>query len=224
MESHGGALFHIGPVEVTSVMVTMFAITLGLTLLSFFGTRRMNVRPSGLQNFLEKCVEMLHNFIGDILGASTRRYFPFLATMFIFILLSNYVGILPFAGRMPGLSAPTSVINVTAALALCTFCLTHYAGIKQHGVGGYLKHFAKPFVFMLPLLLLDEIIRPLALTLRLFGNIFGEETVLSEFFKLVPFVVPIAIQALSLLMGFIQALVFVLLSSIYINGALEEGH
>lgn len=223
MESHSGVLFHIGPVEVTSVMVTMVAITIGLTLLSYFGTKNMKWRPSGLQNFLEKCVEMLHKFFHDVLGEHTNRYFPFLATMFIFILVSNYSGLLPFAGTMPGLAAPTSMISVTAALAVCVFCMTHYAGIRQHGAG-YFKHFLSPYVFMLPLLLIDELIRPVALALRLFGNIFGEETVVHEFFKLVPLLVPIAMQALSLLMGFIQALVFVLLASIYINGSLEEGH
>ncbi|MBS1348608.1 MAG: F0F1 ATP synthase subunit A [Firmicutes bacterium] len=224
MEGHGGALFYIGPLGITSAMVTMVAITIGLTLLSYFATRHMKTRPVGLQNFMEKCVEMLRNFIGGMMDKKyVNRYLPFLGTLFIFILISNYSGLLPFAGRLPGLAAPTSVINVTAALAVCTFCVTHYSGIKQHH-GGYLNHFTKPFIFMLPLLLIDEFIRPLSLTLRLYGNIFGEETVISNIFNLVPLGVPIIMQALSLLMGFIQAMVFVLLSSIYINGALGEGH
>lgn len=224
MEGHGTALFNIGPIEVSSVMITMLAITICLALVSFLGTRNMKLRPRGLQNFLEKSIEMLHNFIEDVLGDKTRQYFPFLATMFIFILVSNYSGLLPFAGRMPGLAAPTATLSVTAALALCAFFMTHYGGIRQHGVGGYLKHFIKPFFFMLPLLLIDELVRPLSLSLRLFGNIYGEETVISQLFNLVPLVIPIIMQGLSLLMGFVQAMVFVLLSSIYISGALEEGH
>ncbi len=221
MEGHGGALFYIGPLEVTSAMVTMVAITIGLTLLSYFATRHMKTRPRGLQNFMEKCVEMLRNFIGGMLDKSiVNRYLPFLGALFIFILVSNYSGLLPFSGRLPGLAAPTSVINVTAGLAVCTFCVTHYTGIKQHR-GKYINNFIKPFVFMLPLLLLDEFIRPLSLTLRLYGNIYGEETVISNIFNLVPLGVPIIMQALSLLMGFIQAMVFVLLSCVYINGAYE---
>ena len=224
MEGHGEALFYIGPIGITSAMVTMVAITIALVLVSYFATRHMKVRPRGLQNFMEKCVEMLRNFIGDMLDKKyVNRYLPFLGTLFIFILISNYSGLLPFAGRLPGLAAPTSVINVTAALAVCTFYVTHYSGIKQHG-GKYINHFTKPFLFMFPLLLIDEFIRPLSLTLRLYGNIFGEETVISNIFNLVPLGVPIIMQALSLLMGFIQAMVFVLLSSIYINGALGEGH
>ncbi|MDO4581985.1 MAG: F0F1 ATP synthase subunit A [Bacillota bacterium] len=217
-------MFHIGPIEVTSVMVTMTAITIGLTLLSYFATRNMSERPRGLQNFMEKCVEMLDNFIADIVGKEhSRQLFPFLATLFIFILVSNYSGLLPFAGSLPGLTAPTSVINVTAALAVCTFCMTHYSGVRAHGVH-YLAHFTKPFIFMLPLLLIDEFVRPLSLTLRLYGNIYGEETVTHEIFNLVPLAVPLVMQGLSLLMGFVQAMVFVLLSSIYISGALGEGH
>ena len=183
MEGHGGALFYIGPLGITSAMVTMVAITIGLTLVSYFATRHMKMRPRGLQNFMEKCVEMLRNFIGGMLDKQyVNKYLPFLGALFIFILVSNYSGLLPFSGRLPGLAAPTSVINVTAGLAVCTFCVTHYSGIKQHG-GKYLSHFTKPFIFMFPLLLIDEFIRPLSLTLRLYGNIFGEETVISNIFN-----------------------------------------
>ena len=224
MESHGGALFHIGPVEVTSVMVTMVAITIGLTIVSYLATRKMSMRPAGLQNFMETCIESLHNFTASIIGdRHIRKYFPFLATLFIFILVSNYSGLLPFAGTLPGLAAPTSVINVTAALAACAFIMTHYTGIRYHGFG-YINHFIKPFIFLFPLLIVEEVVRPLSLTLRLYGNVFGEETITHELFNLIPLGIPLIINALSLLMGFVQALVFVLLASIYISGALEESH
>ena len=100
--------------------------------------------------------------------------------------------------------------------------MTHYSGIKYNGIGGYAKHFIKPFAFMLPLLLIDEFVRPLSLTLRLYGNVFGEETVTHEIFNLVPVAVPVILMALSLLMGLIQALVFVMLSAFYINEAIGE--
>ena len=219
-----GALLHIGSFEVTSGMVTMFAITVILGVLAFLSTRNMKERPSGLQNVAEKVVEMLYGFLEGILGRELARYyFPYLGTLFVFILLSNYIGLLPFAGHLPGLAAPTSSVSVTCALAACTFLITHYSGFRFHGLG-YGKHFLKPFAFMLPLLLLEEIIRPVSLTLRLFGNVFGEETVTAQIFQLVPLLLPIVLQALSLLLGFVQALVFVLLSSMYISAAAGESH
>ncbi|MCR4962608.1 MAG: F0F1 ATP synthase subunit A [Firmicutes bacterium] len=225
MEEHGAALFYIGNFGVTSIMTTMLGITLLLTLVCWRGTRHMKERPSGLQNVLEKTVEMLDNFISDIMGKDLcRRCFPYLATLFIFILISNYSGLLPFAGKLPGLSAPTSSLSVTATLAICTFAYTHYMGVRSNGLLGYAKHFISPFAFLLPLLLMDEFVRPLSLSLRLYGNTFGDEEVTTQLFHLVPYLVPLVMNALTLLMGFIQAMVFVLLSSIYISGASGEGH
>lgn len=224
MEAHGGALFHIGPFEVTSVMVTTTAITLFLLLIAYFGTRNMREHPRGLQNALEKVVEMLFDFLSGVIGEKNARYYlPYLGSLFLFILISNYSGLLPFAGMLPGLQAPTSVISVTATLALCTFLVTHYSGLKHNGLGGYARHFLKPMAFMLPLLIIEEFIRPLSLTLRLYGNIYGEETVTHEIFNLLPMVAPLVMNALSLLLGLVQAMVFVLLSSIYITGAVD-GH
>ena len=94
MEGHGEALFYIGPIGITSAMVTMVAITIALVLVSYFATRHMKVRPRGLQNFMEKCVEMLRNFIGDMLDKKyVNRYLPFLGTLFIFsiIFLQNII-------------------------------------------------------------------------------------------------------------------------------------
>lgn len=224
MEGHGGALFHIGPVAVTSVMVTMTGITLLVTLLAWLGTRRMEERPGRLQCAAEKVVEMLLDFLSGIIGRELARlYLPYLATLFIFILVSNYSGLLPLAGHLPGLAAPTSSVSVTCALAVCTFCVTHYTGVRRHGLG-YVRHFTKPVLFLFPLLLMEEFIRPMSLTLRLYGNIFGEEAVTSEIFNMVPLLAPLVMNALSLLLGFVQAMVFVLLSCIYISGAASEGH
>lgn len=224
MEGHGGALFHIGPLEVTSVMTTMLGISLVLVLVCALATRNMKMIPGGLQNLVEKAVEMLDNFIGGMLSHDLKqRFFPVLATLFIFILMANYSGLLPLAGRLPGLAAPTSVLSMTAGLAVVVFCTTHYAGFKAHG-GGYIKHFTAPYIFLCPLLLLEEIVRPVSLSLRLYGNIFGEETVTEQLYHLAPLGAPVAMNIFSLLMGGIQAMVFVLLACIYIEGAAGTGH
>lgn len=203
-------------------MVTMFAITIGLVLFSYFATRKLQMRPGKLQNFLEKCIEGMRNFLAGVVGEKhIDKYFTYLATLFIFILVSNYSGLLPFSGILPGFSAPTSQINIPAALAICTFIITQYSGIKQHGIG-YFKHFTRPFFFLFPLLILEELIRPLTLTLRLFGTTFGDETVISQFFQLLPFGLPVIMQMLTLLLCSIQAMIFVLLSGAFISNSLEE--
>ena len=152
-----------------------------------------------------------------------NKYLPFLGTMFIFILISNYSGLLPMSGKIFGLHAPTSSISCTIALALLVFFTTHGAGFKVNKLH-YFGHFVKPVVIMLPFLIIEEIVRPVSLSLRLYGNIFGEETVTEQLFELVPVFVPVIMQALGLLFGFIQAMVFTLLAAIYIDGATGEGH
>ncbi len=221
---HSTELFQLGPLTITSTMTTMLAITLILSLVCFIGTRHMRLVPQGLQNVLEKAVEMLDGLISGILGAElSKKYFAILATLFIFIIISNYSGLLPLAGTLPGLAAPTASLSVTVGLATIVFCLTHYAGLRHNGLG-YFKHFTKPYIFLLPLLLIEEFVRPLSLSLRLYGNVFGEETVTHQFFDILPLGLPLIMNALSLLMGGIQAFVFVLLACIYIQGAAEGGH
>ncbi|MEG1585071.1 MAG: FoF1 ATP synthase subunit a, partial [Anaerovorax sp.] len=126
------------------------------------------------------------------------------------------------AGELPGLAAPTSSINFPAGLALIVFFATQIIGMREnHGIK-YYKHLFTPFAFLFPLMLMEEFVRPLSLTLRLYGNIFGEESVTRSFFELVPLGLPIIMQALSVLMGLVQALVFALLAGIYISGAVEH--
>ena len=219
------ALFSLGPLQVNSQMVTMLVLSAALVLVCFLGTRHMEERPRGLQNLLEKLVEFLLDFFGDVMGEElARRFLPYLGTMFLLILVCNYSGLLPLAGKLPGLSAPTSMLSVTAGLALCTFCVVHYTGFHDHGIKGYSHHFTKPIAILCPLFLLEEIIHPVSLALRLFGNIFGEETVTEQMSQMVPVIAPLALNVLSLLLGAVQALVFTLLSGIYISMAASEGH
>ena len=145
-----------------------------------------------------------------------------MATIFLFILVSNLIGLIP------GCFSPTANLNTTLALALCTFVLTHVIGIRYHGVK-YIKHFCGPVWWLIPLMLPIELIghlaRIMSLSVRLFGNIFGKEMVLAILFGLAGlYLAPLPIMFLGILVCFIQALVFMLLSIMYFVGAMEHAH
>lgn len=210
---------------ITNPMITSTVITLILCIIAIIGGRHLEMIPSSkLQLLLEVGVEKLRDFFQDVMGEyAGRKYLPIVATLFIYILLCNYSGLLPMSGHLPGLAAPTSSINFPAGLAIVVFFAVQIIGVREtHGLK-FFKHLLQPVAFLFPLMLLEEFVRPLSLTLRLYGNIFGEEAVASSFFELVPLGVPVIMQALSVLMGAIQALVFALLTGVYISEAAEHG-
>jgi len=211
------ALYEIG---VTSQMVTSTVITLFISTVVIIAGRHMQMIPSGLQNIMEIVVEKLQNFYISVMGEyAGRKYFPLVATLFIYILVCNYSGLLPFAGHLQGLAAPTSSINFPLGMALIVFVATLVVGLVENRGPKYFKSLFRPVPFLFPIMLLEQLVHPVSLTLRLYGNIFGEEAVVASFFELAPLGIPIIMQALSVLMGLIQALVFSLLAGIYISEA-----
>ncbi len=178
--------------------------------------------PTRGQNVLEVIIEGLENFMVEITGPEGRFFFPFIATVFLYILVSNLIGL------VPGFNSPTANLNTTLSLALCTFVYTHIIGIKFHGAK-YIKHFFGPVWWLAPLMFPIELIghfaRIMSLSVRLFGNIFGKEMVLTILFGLAGlYLAPLPILFLGILVSFIQALVFMLLSIMYFVGAMEEAH
>ena len=218
-------LFEIGGFTVDSVMTTSVAITAVLSVVAIAGTRNMKERqPGRLQSTLEYVVGSLRDFYASIIGKEKATTFlPILGTLFLYIILSNYSGLLPLAGELPGFQPPTGTFSCTLGLALFVCLTTQIAGFKYNGVH-YLGHFVKPVAPLLPLMLLEEVTHPLSLSLRLFGNIYGEETVLHQVSGLIPLGAPIAIMVLSILFGAIQAMVFTMLTAIYIDTATSAGH
>ena len=213
----------LNSIGISNGMITSTVITIILIGVSIYAGRRLETIPSGLQNFLEWAIESLFNFFEGIMGREAcKKYFPIIATLFIYILVANYSGLLPGAGHVNGLDAPTGSINCTAAMAIVVFFATQVIGIKEHHGVSYFKHLMQPFAFLLPLMIIEEIVRPVSLTLRLYGNIFGEHTVTGSFFDLVPIGLPVVMQALGVLMGLVQALVFSLLAAIYFKEAIPE--
>jgi F-type H+-transporting ATPase subunit a len=202
------------------VMYALFVVVL-LSLLSFLATRRLAVYPGKFQNVMEVIIGGIDSLLNEIMGHNGRQFFPLIATLGIFILTSNLIGLIP------GFESPTSNINTNAAMAIVVFLSTHVVGVKNHGLK-YFKQFMGPVWWLTPLMLPIELIshvsRPLSLTFRLFGNIKGEDIVLLVVLFLVPYFVPIPVFILMIFTSLVQTLVFMLLAMMYIAGAMEEGH
>ena len=203
---------------------TYFAV-LVLTLFFLFATRKLKRLPEGKgQTLLEVFVGGIMDFFGEILGDHGKKYVPFVGSFFIFILFLNYLGVIP------GLQPPTADLNTTLALGITAVIGVQFIAIKENGIGGYLKHLAgnPPWlgVLMFPLEVVAQLSRAGSLAVRLFGNIFGEKSVVIELTKLglivliadaIP-IIPVQVPMLffGLFAGFLQAFVFTILTSIYI--------
>jgi F-type H+-transporting ATPase subunit a len=170
---------------------------------------------------MEVIIGGIDSLLNEIMGHNGRQFFPLIATLGLFILTSNLIGIIP------GFESPTSNINTNAAMAIVVFLSTHVVGVKNHGLK-YFKQFMGPVWWLTPLMLPIELIshvsRPLSLTFRLFGNIKGEDIVLLVVLFLVPYFVPLPVFILMIFTSLVQTLVFMLLAMMYIAGAMEEGH
>ena len=211
---------------IPNYVVMVLLILLGLTVLCLVVRSRLSVeQPGKLQILLEDGVGVVTGLLDEWIGPKGRRFLPLVATLGLFILLGNYMGL------VPGLMAPTSNINVTVGCAITTWVYYHYQGFRKQGVVNYLKHFAVPPgapVWMAPLMLIIELIshssRLLSLSLRLFGNIYGEELVILILASIIPFIVPLPMMFLGLITGGLQAFIFVLLSIIYLQAAVAVEH
>ncbi len=211
-----------GILDVTGEVVTMWIMLGVLTVVSLIVRLRLRERPGKFQNVIETGVEYLDTFFTDILGKKkARKYFTFLASLFIFIIFSNYSGLIPGVGLTDYVKAPTASLSVTAGLGVLTFLFLQISGFR-HSPKHYFKRFVMPMFFMLPLLLLDEFIKPASLALRLYGNIFGEEMVTEELYHILPIGAPVIMMVLSLLFCALQAMVFTMLVSIYLEEVTED--
>lgn len=223
------ALFGVhlqGPEVIPNYLVLSLLIVVGLTVLCLIMRSRLSVEnPGKFQILLEDSVLGLLGMIEGWIGPEGRAYLPLVTALGIFILIANY------AGMVPGLMAPTANINVPVGCAITTWVYYHVQGLRKQGLINYAKHFAVPPgapVWMAPIMLPIEIIshtsRLLSLSLRLFGNIFGEELVVVIIGSIIPFIVPLPMMLLGLITGGLQAYIFVLLTIIYLQAAVAVAH
>lgn len=207
-------------VNFSHVFYTWVAMAILFTL-AFLVRGQIKLVPGKLQNVFEVIIGGLEDFVVSNIGEDGRKIFHVLIALFLFIITMNLMGL------VPGFDAPTANVNTNAAMALFTFGYYNWVGLRRWGLG-YIKHFCGPFWWLSPLMLPLELIshcaRPLSLTLRLFGNIRGEEIVLILFFLLAPIVGTIPIYFLFGLAKCLQAFIWFMLSMIYLKGSLEHAH
>jgi F-type H+-transporting ATPase subunit a len=197
-------------------------IIIGLVIVVKLTVRRIELVPKGGQNVFEVVISAIEEFMVGVTGEEGRYLFPLIGTLAFFILISNYMGM------VPGFFGPTANVNTTAACAIIVVFYTHVVGVKFHGVK-YIKHFMGPIWWLSPLIFVVEVIghfaRILSLSIRLFGNIMGEELVLAILMFLAGmYLAPLPMMFLGLFTGGVQAFIFCLLSMMYFAGAIEHAH
>ena len=209
-------IFHLGPVPITGPVVTTWAMMVILVIGAMVLTRWGGGTPGRLQVALELLVETLLGQARSTMRVDDARpYLPLLGTLFIFLLVAN------LSGLLPGVSAPTGHIETAGALALLVFCAVQFFGVRRHGVAGYFARFLRPAWFMLPLNVLAEFTRTVALAIRLFGNIMSGGFVIAIVVALAGLFVPVPLMALELLTGLVQAYIFTVLAAVFIGGAVS---
>ena len=200
-----------------AAIMTLLLLLLIAILFPLAARRFHRDKPSKVQSFLEMIVSFLRDLTEETVGHGGRKYLTIVGGLFLFIAMGNLFGLFFF------LQPPTGALSTTVALAVVSFVYFNYQGIKEHGLGGYLKHFMGPLLLIAPLFFVIEIIgtfaRILSLSLRLFMNIFGEHTTTNVFASLVPIVVPWPMMALGIFTALLQAYVFALLTAVYVSGA-----
>jgi F-type H+-transporting ATPase subunit a len=206
-------------------IVMILLISLGLITFALWFRGRLSVdNPSRVQHLVEVILEALQGLMQSVIGKDYRRFVPLILTLAIYIFIGNIIGM------VPGFISPTSNLNVTASCAIPVFVYYNYQGIRKHGLWAYLRHFMGPvwgLAWMLfPMEIVSHLARMLSLSLRLFGNIFAEELVIGSLNYIFPFLTSLIVMLLALLLSAIQAFIFVLLTMVYLSGALEEseGH
>ncbi len=211
-----GAGVQLGPVVLAEPVLTTWGIMFALVVGSWIGTRWLSLDPGPVQVVLEGLLGAADEAIRAVLPAQTARLLPFIATLWLFIMVAN------LSGLIPGVHAPTGDLSTTAALAVIVFLSVHWFGIRSQGIRAYLRHYLAPMPIMLPFHLMSELTRTLALAIRLFGNIMSLEMAALLVLLVAGFLVPIPLLILHIIEALIQAYIFGMLALIYIAGAIHS--
>jgi F-type H+-transporting ATPase subunit a len=220
LSSDSTVVFTLAGIAVDATIVWSWVVMALLVVVSIAATRHLTTdfAPSRWQNFLEALVGEARRQIGEVSHHDPGPYLPFVATLFVFIAVSNLLTIVP--GYVP----PTATLSTTAALALCVLVAVPLYGIAERGFWGYLREYAQPTIFMLPFNIIGEFSRTIALAVRLYGNAMSGVVLAGILIAVAPFLFPIVLTLLGLLTGFIQAYIFSVLAMVYIASATRARH
>lgn len=209
---------HLGPLPISATLVFTWVVMALLVLVSVlvYARLRPSGRPGAWQNVLEAMVLFMLDEIREVTQQDAKRYLPFVGTLFLFIVVSNVLGV------APGFHAPTGSLTTTAALALSVLFAVPAFGIAKVGLKEYLLGYLRPSPIMLPFTIIGELSRTLALAVRLFGNIMSGTVVVAILVSVAPLFFPVIMQAFGLLIGVIQAYIFSVLAIVYIASATTE--
>lgn len=208
--------FHVGPLAITSSVGTTWGVMLALTLFCWLTTRNLTLEPGLMQTMLEGVVSAIEAAIEAVLPEYARMLLPFIGTLWIYILISNLLGIIP------GLHSPTGNLSVTFGLALLVFLSVHWFGIRSQGVKRYLRHYLSPSPILLPFHLISEVTRTAALAVRLFGNIMSLEMAALLILLVAGLLAPVPLMMLHIIEATVQAYIFGTLALIYLAGAMQS--
>lgn len=199
-------------IRINATLVYSWGVMMIMVIGSWLISRKLrsDIHMSRWQNLLEVVVSMIQQQIREASRQEPRHYLPFIGTLFLFILFLNLIEIIP------KISAPTSSLSTTTALAFCVFVAVPIFGIARQGVKGYFSHYTRPTPLMLPFNIIGELSRTIALAIRLFGNMMSGSLIVGILLSLAPLFFPVVVQAFGLLIGVIQAYVFSILALVYI--------
>ncbi len=209
-------LFHVGPLPISETVVTTWALMALLLLISWLSSRRLELNPGPWQVALEGVMGAIQDAIEAVLPEYSLRILPFVASVWIFAVVANLVGIIP------GLHSPTGDLSTTAGLAVLVFLSVHWYGMRIHGLKSYLAHYLQPNPILLPFHIISEISRTVALAVRLFGNIFSLEMAALLVLLVAGFLVPVPVLILHIIEALVQAYIFGMLALIYIAGGIQS--
>ena len=208
--------WQIGFISLSGSVITTWGIMLLLTGIAWIVHRHLTLLPTPIQTLMESIVAMIENAIMEVAPEHGRLIMPFIATLWIFLVVANLISLIP------ELHSPTRDLSVTSALAVLVFLSVHYFGIKTQGLKNYLRHYLSPSPILLPFHIISEFTRTLALAVRLFGNIMSLETAAVLILLVAGFLAPIPILMLHIIEALVQAYIFGMLALIYLAGAIQS--
>ncbi len=209
-------IFELGPVQLTSTVITTWVVIAIIGGLAWLATRRLQMSPGRLQTMVEAIVSIIEDSIRDIAPQHFRQIMPFIGSLWVFLVIANLIGLIP------GMHSPTRDLSATAAIAFLVFLSVHWYGIRIQGLKNYLRHYLSPSPILLPFNLISEVTRTIALAVRLFGNMMSLEMIALLILLVAGFLVPVPILMLHIVEALVQAYIFGMMALIYVAGGLQS--